>query len=89
MIRTLANHPYANAHIESNEYNGVTLYSYSTPVVNISWSGWVKVNGLYSMTTRKHISYFMREFDLSYQLAKELYEKNLKYNIYTGEITGV
>jgi hypothetical protein len=39
------------------------------------------------MTTRRHISAFVREYaNISYQLARELYEKNMIYNIYTGEV---
>lgn len=65
--------------------NGLALYSYTTRVAEVR-DGWVRINGLYSMTTRKHISWFMRELGLDYQTAKRLYEDDKEMNIYTGEV---
>ena len=48
--------------------------------------GWLSCNGLYSMTTIKHIGWFMRERGMTYQLAKQLYQDNKEYNINTGEV---
>jgi hypothetical protein len=78
--------PYAQATVIISEKNDITLRSYKTDVVIIS-DGWMSCTGTYSATTRKHISAFMREFNLGdYFLAKKLYQENLKINIYTGEI---
>lgn len=78
--------PYAQATVIISEKNDITLRSYKTDVVIIS-DGWMSCTGTYSATTRKHISAFMREFNLGdYFLAKKLYTDNLKMNIYTGEI---
>lgn len=65
--------------------NGLALYSYTTRVAEVQ-NGWLRVKGLYSMTTRKHISWFMRELGLDYQTAKHLYEDDKEMNIYTGEV---
>lgn len=78
--------PYAQAHV-SRRPESIGLVSYTTCVATIDASGWLEVYGLYSMTTRRHIGAFVREYaNISYQLARELYEKNMVYNIYTGEI---
>lgn len=81
-----SNHKYASTHIRTFEDGTVQLVSYTTTVIEISPEGWMTVNGLYSMTTIKHIGWFMRERGLTYQLAKKLYNDNLKFNVYTGEI---
>lgn len=79
-------HKYASTYIRTFEDGTVQLVSYTTTVIEISPEGWMTVNGLYSMTTIKHIGWFMRERGLTYQLAKQLYNDNLKFNVYTGEI---
>lgn len=83
----LSNHPYAQCSVINS--NGWTiLTSYEADVIMIDSSGWLYVNGLYSATTRKHIGYFLKEYvpQLSFQPVKKLYEDNLFYNIYTGEV---
>ena len=85
MIRKLKKMPYANATIIENDSKNINLISYVTTVIEIK-DGWLQVNGLYSMTTRRHISNFMREFGFSYQLAKQLYEDKMVLNIFTGEV---
>lgn len=85
MIRKLKKMPYANATIIEKDSKNINLISYVTTVIEIK-DGWLQVNGLYSMTTRRHISNFMREFGFSYQLAKQLYEDKMALNIFTGEV---
>mgnify|MGYP006976589304 FL=1 len=83
---TLKSMPYAQATVITFGNGNITLRSYSTDVIIIS-DGWMSCTGTYSQTTRKHISAFMREFNLGdYFLAKKLYQENLKLNIHTGEI---
>ena len=79
-------HKYASTFVRTFEDGTIQLVSYSTVVIEINPEGWLTVNGLYSMTTIKHIGWFMRERGLTYQLAKQLYNDNVKYNIHTGEI---
>lgn len=86
-IKKLTAMPYAQAHIEISEEGIITLFSYVTRVAEIDADGFLAVYGLYSMTTRKHISAFVREYTpFDYQGAKACYEDNYKINIYTGEI---
>ena len=86
-IKKLTKMPYAQAHIEIQDDNSINLFSYVTLVATINNNGWLNVYGLYSNTTRKHISAFMNEYTcLDYKTAKMCYEENIRINIYTGEI---
>lgn len=75
--------PYAQAKVKRLP-NRVALISYTTTVCEII-GGVLIVYGLYSMTTRKHISAFMREFGLDYSIAKTCYERGLGFDIVTRE----
>ena len=79
--------PFANESVEiSEDGKSIYLWSYRTVVAHII-NNWLIVNGLYSMTTRKHISAFMREYcNSDYATAKDCYEKGYMLNIETGEI---
>lgn len=78
---------HTNAQARINYYTDgtVALQSYNTIVVEVR-EGWVKINGLYSATTRKHIGWFAKMLNLTYQDLKRLYEDNKMYNVYSGEI---
>ena len=78
-------HDYANTHIRIFDNGTVQLISYTTIVIEITPDGWMTCSGLYSRTTIRHIYWFMRERGLTYQLAKQLYQDNKKYNVLTGE----
>lgn len=82
MLKRLARMPYAKACV-SVEPNRIALVSYSTLVAEIV-GGVLRVYGLYSMTTRRHISAFVAEYaGVPYQTAKILYENNLCMDIVT------
>lgn len=87
-IKKLTKMPYANAHIEIDENGNVYLYSYVTLVAKLTAEGWLTVFGLYSMTTRKHISAFCSEYCgvVDYYYAKSAYEGGYSVNIETGEL---
>ena len=85
-IKPVNGHKYASARTVISPDGTVKLVSYTTTVIEISPDGWLSVNGLYSMTTIKHIGWFMRERGMTYHLAKQLYIDSKKMNIYTGEI---
>ena len=85
-IKPVNGHKYASAREIILPNNTIKLVSYTTTVIEISPDGWLSVNGLYSMTTIKHIGWFMRERGMTYQLAKQLYIDSKEMNIYTGEI---
>lgn len=85
MTKKLKLMPYAQAHVLIND-DEIHLVSYTTVVISIK-NNWLQCHGLYSQTTRKHISAFMREYtSLSYTDAKCAYENNYIINIETGEI---
>ena len=73
--------PYAQAKVR-RDTNRVALVSYTTTVCEII-GGVLVVYGLYSMTTRKHISAFAREFGLDYSIAKTCFERGLGFDIIT------
>lgn len=77
--------PYAQAKVQQTD-EGIALISYATTVAIIDNEGWLTVGGLYSMTTRKHLSAFAKEYCATdYSTIKTCYEKKYKYNIYTKE----
>ncbi len=86
-IKVLKAMPYAQAHIRICEDGTIHLFSYETLVAEIDADGWLRVYGLYSATTRKHISAFMREYTpCDYYTAKHIYETDMVINIHTGEV---
>ena len=90
-IRKLTAMPYAQAHIEITENNTICLFSYVTLVASIDPDGWLTVYGLYSQTTRKHISAFVREYaqPCDYATVKYIYNEKLRINIRTGEVVDI
>ena len=87
-IKKLAKMPYANAHIEIDDDGNIYLYSYVTLVAELTADGWLTLCGLYSMTTRRHISAFCNEYCgvIDYYYAKSAYEGGFSVNIETGEL---
>lgn len=87
-MKKLAKMPYAQAHVETLHDGTIVLVSYKTRVAQILPNGWLTVYGLYSMTTRRHISAFMSEYGngCDYATAKMLYTDKMSLNIYTGEV---
>lgn len=77
--------PYAQAHIVRRT-NAIVLVSYKTEVAAII-GGQLIVNGLYSATTRKHISAFCRQFGTDYATAKECYLRGMQYDIVTRQFS--
>lgn len=90
-IRKLSAMPYAQAHIEIDENGNAYLYSYVTLVASVMADGTCFCYGLYSMTTRKHISAFAREYasPLTYYSFKLMYEENISINCLTGEVVEI
>ena len=87
MAKKLTNHPYAQCEIITID-RGVALKSYQTVVATIQ-DNVLRISGLYSATTRRHIGAFVKEYaGLTYQTAKRLYEDGYGYNLLTGEIVG-
>lgn len=89
MTRKFKDHPNAQACVIENEDGYKALQSYQTIVAEVDAEGWLRINGLYSATTRKHIGWFVRELGIKYQpyqLAKQLYNDHAQMNVYTGEV---
>ena len=88
MINKLLFMPYAQATVIIDDNNNATLRSYKTDVATLTHDGWLTINGLYSMTTRKHISAFLKEYTswVTFQTATQIYQDNMKINIHTGEM---
>lgn len=87
-VKKLSAIPYGQAKVIITD-NEIRLISYQTTVACIT-DNWLEIYGLYSATTRKHISAFVREYaNISYQAAKSLYLDNYKYDITTGEIVEI
>ena len=93
MEKVLRSMPYAQAKVRNYgdiDIDRIILQSYRTDVIIID-HGWLTCTGLYSMTTRKHISAFMREYGngFTFQDVKKAYENGYELNITTGEIRTV
>lgn len=94
-MKKLNNHASANAHVEiinaNDRYNNeISLVSYTTRVLTLTTINgirYVECTGLYSMTTRKHISWFLREYapDLNYTDIRDM-KFNEAYCLETGEL---
>ena len=81
----VAGHKYAQAKERIFTDGTVQLVSYNTVVIEITPEGWLTCTGTYSMTTIKHIGWFMRERGFSYYLAKQMWLDNKEFNIISGE----
>lgn len=87
-IAPLTGHKYASAYTFSDLHGGYGLVSYKTQVLHIDREGWCVVTGMYSVTTSKHISWFVGEFlpHLTYYTLKRVCIDELKINVKTGEV---
>lgn len=69
------------------------LISYITPCAVVTGANggnmWLGVRGLYSATTRRHLSSFAREFGVPYSVVKTIAASDYIYNIVTGELKNV
>ena len=91
MIRPLKEMPYAQACVRTYDNGIVVLQSYKTDVIYII-DDWMTVTGIYSRTTIRHISAFMKEVsakygvNLNYHTAKACWRDNYRMNLTTGEV---
>lgn len=88
IIKKLDTMPYAQAHIEiidDTQY----LFSYRTLVATYRKDDegtWIRCYGLYSATTRRHISAFARQNGLTFKDFKDIATEEYELNVDTGEI---
>ena len=86
IIRKLNNHKYANARVVIDNDDHSTIYrlvSYSTHVATVveTSAGWfLDCCGLYSMTTRKHIGWFLNDINSPFTF------QDAKHSVKTGRI---
>lgn len=86
-IRKLHGHESAKAQVIYENARNMKLISYSTVVLNMV-HGKLFITGLYSATTRRHISWFMREYTCySYYAIKECLDLGTKValDLVTGD----
>lgn len=84
----LATMPYAQATV-CEENGAYILISYTTPVAYITNTRWLVVNGLYSMTTRRHIRAFLKEHCdayISFDSIRQMIADHYAMNLDTGEV---
>ena len=88
MIKKLKSMPYAQAHIEivdDTQY----LFSYYTLGATVRITDgekWIRCYGLYSATTRRHISAFAKENGLTFADFKRISGEPYEINLSTGEV---
>lgn len=75
--KKLRNHTGANCRVNLHDNGDIDFISYSTRVISIRGRGskrMIECTGTYSATTRKQISYFMREYlpELTYYDMKRI-----------------
>ena len=92
MVKTLRKMPYAQA--KTRDYSDIgrdmkVLQSYATDVIIVK-NGIMECTGLYSMTTRKHISAFLSEYypSISFNMVKAIAGTEKKLNVETGKVIG-
>lgn len=72
--------------------NAIHLVSYTTVCGELTDEGWLTARHYSSTTTAKHINAFIKDYvraadpDFDYKKWKKLVDKNVSYNIHTGEI---
>lgn len=86
--KKLSTMPYAQAFVRNFDDTVIVLRSYATDVAVIE-NNKLRIYGLYSATTRKHIKAFCSEYAniTDFSTIKKIVADRLEYNILTGEIT--
>lgn len=84
----LNNHAYANCNVIKTADDEIHFISYTTTVIIIDRNGYLACNGLYSMTTRKQIGWFLKEYapNLNYHDVKKAYENAYMIHVENGDI---
>lgn len=90
IIRKLTAMPYAQAHVEIDDNGTIHMFSYVTEVARIE-NDVLTIYGLYSMTTRRHLSAFCKEYTWvnDFQTIKALVNDGYTLNLETGEVTPI
>ena len=87
MTKKLTKMPHAQACVRIFDDGTTQLISYTTCAAEFGIDGWLTIHGLYSATTRKHLSAFGVEYcNIPYSVIRHCCDNRLQYNIYTGEV---
>ena len=84
MSKKLTSHPSANCYIRVNADGSIDFISYSTRVITLRVRNGrreAECTGLYSMTTRRQITWFLREY------APSLYLDDMRMIVGRGFVT--
>ena len=86
--RALSHLPTAQAGVDVAPSGELVLMSYTTVVLVLDKNGWLTCTGLYSTTTRKHISAFLKEYvpHVSFSTVSDMVKNGHDFNVHTGEI---
>ena len=86
--KKLSTMPYTQAIVRNFDDTVIVLRSYATDVAVIE-NNKLRIYGLYSATTRKHIKAFCAEYAniTDFSTIKMIVADSLNYDILTGEIT--
>ena len=91
-ITKFADHRYAQCHIRTYADGTTALISYNTCAAELDAEGWLRVNGLYSATTRRHLGWFAKHLaalfnlHLTYADLRDLFTTGDEMNLLTGEL---
>ena len=94
-IEKFNGHRHAQCYMRHYNDDTTALISYNTVVAELDDEGWIRVNGLYSATTRKHLGWFAKELArmfnirLTYHDLRDLYTSGDMLNLLTGEVREV
>ena len=80
-----------NAQAQINHYRDgrTTLQSYNTELIEVK-DNWIRVLILWdSNTSRRHMGWFAKLYNLDYQTLKSLALNNYKMNVETGEVMAI
>lgn len=83
----LADHKSAQCRVRRYDNGDICLQSYNTDVIYAVYkTGFLYCTGTYSTTTRKHISWFLREYfpNVSCQAMRDTCHNKQKVNVRTG-----
>ena len=83
-VRNLRDHASAQCEVLLFDCEDIALRSYRTTVIYYhAATGFLYCTGTYSQTTRKHISWFLREYfpTVSYQSMRDCYLNDEKYHV--------
>lgn len=86
--KALKGHDQANCYVFKTSSGKWGLCSYNTVVLLIDTDNYLECTGLYSMTTRRHIGWFLSEYfpHLNYYFVKDMAMKGYKFNLEDGDI---